>query len=123
MGTKKGHPRSRFLAVLSLCVCLTGVAGSSTAGATAQVTPTTAVPPFAAKLQPLLQSRMRQYRIPGAIVYVDIPGQGTWLKTMGTGDLSTKAPLDPKGCCSQRRCSTSGSAAWSRSIARATAMG
>jgi D-alanyl-D-alanine carboxypeptidase len=97
MGTKKGHPRSRFVAVLSLCVCLTGVARSSTAGATAQVTPTTAVPPFAAKLQPLLQSRMRQYRIPGAIVYVDIPGQGTWLKSMGTGDLSTKAPLDPKG--------------------------
>jgi D-alanyl-D-alanine carboxypeptidase len=65
--------------------------------ALAQETPTTAAPPFAAKLQPLLQSRMRQYRIPGAIVYVDIPGQGTWLKTMGTGDLSTKAPLDANG--------------------------
>ena len=89
------HPSSRFVVALLLLVCLVAAACASS-GSTPQATPkpTASNPSFAAKLQPLLQSKMQQYRIPGAIVYVDIPGQGTWLHTMGVGDLSTKAPID-----------------------------
>jgi D-alanyl-D-alanine carboxypeptidase len=55
------------------------------------------IPAFATKLQPLLQAKMQQLHIPGAMVDVDIPGQGSWTTAMGTGDLATHAPLDLHG--------------------------
>ena len=74
------HPSSRFVVALLPLVCLVAAACTSSSGKTPQATPipTASTPTFAAKLQPLLQSKMQQYRIPGAIAYVDIPGQGTW---------------------------------------------
>jgi D-alanyl-D-alanine carboxypeptidase len=51
------------------------------------------VPAFAATLQPLLEAKRAELRVPGAIVLVDVPGQRTWLHTMGTGDLATHTPI------------------------------
>jgi D-alanyl-D-alanine carboxypeptidase len=44
-------------------------------------------------LQPLLQARMQQLRIPGALIYVNDPGQGTWTTGLGMGNLATRAPM------------------------------
>jgi D-alanyl-D-alanine carboxypeptidase len=51
------------------------------------------VPAFAAKLQPLLQAKMQQLRIPGAIIFVDDPGQGSWTTAMGIGNLASSEPM------------------------------
>ena len=95
MKAKPVHPFCRYLFGLPLVICLAVAACAPSSAGTPRATPTARAPAFAAKLQPLLQSKMKQYRIPGAIVDVDFPGQGTWLKTLGTGDLSTNMPLDP----------------------------
>jgi D-alanyl-D-alanine carboxypeptidase len=50
-------------------------------------------PGFAAGLRPALVAKMEQMQVPGAIVLVDIPGQGQWLAALGVGDLATKAPM------------------------------
>jgi CubicO group peptidase (beta-lactamase class C family) len=50
-------------------------------------------PPFTAKLQPLLEARMQQLRLPGAIVYVNDPGQGSWTTGLGIGNLATREPM------------------------------
>jgi D-alanyl-D-alanine carboxypeptidase len=50
-------------------------------------------PAFAADLRPALVAKMQQMQVPGAIVLVDIPGQGQWLAALGVGDLATKAPM------------------------------
>ncbi|NMH97657.1 serine hydrolase domain-containing protein [Pseudonocardia acidicola] len=58
------------------------------------VPPTTPpVPSYAATLRPPVVATMRELRVPGAIVYVDYPGLGTWLTALGTGDLGTRAPM------------------------------
>jgi len=44
-------------------------------------------------LQPLLQAQMQQLRIPGAIVYVNDPGQGSWSTALGMGNLATREPM------------------------------
>jgi D-alanyl-D-alanine carboxypeptidase len=91
MKAKTIHPFHHFIIVVPFIVA----ACASSAGSKPQATPTASTPAFAAKLQPVLQSKMQQYHIPGAVVYVDIPDQGTWLHVMGTGNLSTRAPFDP----------------------------
>jgi D-alanyl-D-alanine carboxypeptidase len=37
---------------------------------------------------------MRKLNVPGAIVYVQDPARGTWTTTIGTGSLSTHAPIN-----------------------------
>lgn len=63
---------------------------SGAAGTSAQAT---AVPAFAASLRPKLEEIVRTLRVPGAIVLVDVPGQGTWLTGMGVGNLDTNTPI------------------------------
>jgi D-alanyl-D-alanine carboxypeptidase len=46
-----------------------------------------------AKLKPLLQAKMQQLRIPGAILYVDDPGHCSWTTTMGLGNLASREPI------------------------------
>jgi D-alanyl-D-alanine carboxypeptidase len=94
MRAKTDHLISRFVFALSLLVCLVVAACSSAGVAPTQATPTVGVPAFAAKLQPLLEAKMQQLRIPGAIIYVDDLGQGSWTTTLGTSDLATKAPMN-----------------------------
>jgi D-alanyl-D-alanine carboxypeptidase len=38
---------------------------------------------------------MSNLRIPGALVYVDVPGEGTWIQTFGTGNLEGNTPITP----------------------------
>ncbi|WP_214369734.1 serine hydrolase domain-containing protein [Pseudonocardia sp. H11422] len=51
------------------------------------------VPAFATTLRPALETRLRELRAPGAVVLVDVPGQGTWLTGLGVGDLDTGARM------------------------------
>jgi D-alanyl-D-alanine carboxypeptidase len=36
---------------------------------------------------------MKELRVPGAVIYVQVPDKGTWKAALGTGDLATKAPI------------------------------
>jgi len=51
-------------------------------------------PPFAAKLRPLLEAKMKELRVPGAIIHIHYPAQGSWTTTMGTRNLATGAPMN-----------------------------
>jgi D-alanyl-D-alanine carboxypeptidase len=46
-----------------------------------------------AQLESTLAQTMAQRNIPGAVVGIWIPGQGTWVATQGVSDLKTKAPM------------------------------
>lgn len=46
-----------------------------------------------AQLRPVVTAAMSQMRVPGAIVYVSVPGQDPWEVALGTGDLATDAPM------------------------------
>ena len=84
MSAKHVQLLSRLVFPLALlgCLLLSACSGSSPV----QSAPTRE----AAKLQPLLLARMQQLRIPGAIVYVDDPGQGSWTTALGMGNLATR---------------------------------
>jgi hypothetical protein len=85
---------SRLLAMSLLVVCLVVRAWPVSLPVEAAVRPSTGNRPgFVAKLKPLLQAKMKQSQIPGAMIFVDLPGQGSWTTTMGTSDLTTKAPM------------------------------
>ena len=81
-----------FPLALLACLLLSACAGSSPVEA-APTRGASKSPAFVAKLQPLLQARMQQLRIPGAIVYVDDPGQGSWTTGLGIGNLATREPM------------------------------
>jgi D-alanyl-D-alanine carboxypeptidase len=85
---------NRFVFVLSMFVCLVVAACAKAGVSPARPTPTVRVPAFAARLQPLLEARMQQLHIPGALIYVDDPGQGSWTTALGTSDLTTHAPMN-----------------------------
>jgi D-alanyl-D-alanine carboxypeptidase len=87
---------ARLLALLLLVVCLVVSTWAVSLPAEAASTLSTREPPFAGKLRPLLEAKMQQLRIPGAIIFVDDPGQGSWTTTMGTSNLATKAPMQVK---------------------------
>jgi D-alanyl-D-alanine carboxypeptidase len=94
MRAKQVHLIRHFVFALSLFVCLIVSACSQAVAPPPQATPPVEVPAFAAKLKPLLEAKMQQLHTPGAIVYVDDPGQGTWTTTLGTSDLATRAPMN-----------------------------
>jgi D-alanyl-D-alanine carboxypeptidase len=62
----------------------TSQATSSGEATTAQ---DTNLPAYVRTLQPQIEEQMTNLRIPGALVYVDIPGEGTWSQDFGTGSL------------------------------------
>lgn len=76
MRAKHIYHNRRFVFVLSLFVCLVVAACSSASVSPTQVTRTAGVPKFAAKLQPQLEAKMKEMQTPGAIIFVDDPGQG-----------------------------------------------
>ncbi|WP_181780232.1 serine hydrolase domain-containing protein [Pseudonocardia pini] len=61
-------------AVLALAAC-------STAPAPAAAPP---APDYAAALEPQITALMAQLQIPGASLYVDVPGRGTWQTALGS---------------------------------------
>ena len=93
MRAKPVHLFRRVVFVLALLVCLVLSACSSAGVAPTQTTPTVGVAAFVGKLKPLLLAKMQQLRVPGAIIFVDDPGQGSWTTTLGTSDLASKAPM------------------------------
>src|SRR5213078_5402682 len=76
--------------------CLTVLAGCSISLVESASSPRTQPPPaFAKRLRPLLEAKMKELQIPGATVFVDLPGQGSWTTTLGTSNLKTGIPMNP----------------------------
>lgn len=90
VANQRTHTSSVLMSMLSL-ILLTSTACMSSALATKPALQQS--PPFAAKLQPLLTAKLKMLRTPGAIIYIDYPGQGTWTTTIGIGNLATGAPM------------------------------
>ena len=55
----------------------------------------TDLPAYASTLQPQIEEQMTNLRVPGALVYVDVPGEGTWIQAFGTGNLEGDTPITP----------------------------
>src|SRR5437588_12814949 len=95
MSPKHIHLLGRLVFPLALLGCLLPSACSASSAAQSAPTRSAAKPlAFVAKLQPLLEAKMQQLHIPGAIVYVNDPGQGSWTTALGTSDLATHAPMN-----------------------------
>ena len=93
-------------AALMVCFAVTACSGSESTTSeettTTQATSdeaTTAedanLPAYASTLQPQIEEQMTNLRIPGALVYVDVPGEGTWSQAFGTGNLEGNTPITP----------------------------
>ncbi|MFD3819997.1 serine hydrolase domain-containing protein [Streptomyces rubiginosohelvolus] len=52
--------------------------------------------PFTRKLTADLLAHMQRLRVPGAIVSVSTPAQGTWTTALGTADLATGTPISAR---------------------------
>ncbi len=89
---------------IALMVCLVASACSGSTSSTSEDTTTsgtttaedTTLPAFARDLQPQIEELMSELRVPGALIYVDVPGEGTWSTALGTDDLATNAPMKPE---------------------------
>ena len=49
---------------------------------------------FAADLRPKITALMETLSVPGAIVYVDVPGKGTWLTAFGSATTEGAPPMN-----------------------------
>ena len=89
-------------------VCFAATACSGSESTTSEETTTTQatsdeattaedanLPAYASTLQPQIEEQMTNLRIPGALVYVDVPGEGTWSQAFGTGNLEGNTPITP----------------------------
>ena len=84
---------SRFVVVgaaLAACLVASACSGSEDTNAKADAS----APAYARKLRPMIEEQMRTRDIPGALIYVDVPDEGTWSTALGKADLSTDAPMD-----------------------------
>jgi D-alanyl-D-alanine carboxypeptidase len=92
----------------ALMVCFAATACSGSESTTSEETTTTQatsdevttaedanLPAYASTLQPQIEEQMTNLRIPGAHVYVDVPGEGTWSQAFGTGNLEGNTPITP----------------------------
>lgn len=78
------HQRHRVIAfAVSFLVCFAAIAGVASAAA-----PTLSAS-AKADLQTTLEAQMTKYDVPGAIVGMWFPEQGTWVMGSGVGDVST----------------------------------
>lgn len=91
METQHTHVRNLLLA-LWLTLMLVSFAVNTNVQAATSTQP----PAFVEKLMHLLSAKQKQMRVPGAIIYVDVPGKGTWTTGMGTDNLKTNTPIDVK---------------------------
>jgi D-alanyl-D-alanine carboxypeptidase len=55
--------------------------------------PQEAPPPYAAALEPQITALMQQLQIPGALVFVDAPGKGTWRAALGSSAVPGGRPM------------------------------
>jgi D-alanyl-D-alanine carboxypeptidase len=63
------------------------------AAASPPAVPLPSEPGFTATLRPLLEAKMKALRVPGAVVFVQVPGKGTWQATLGTANLDIDTPM------------------------------
>lgn len=93
MRAKPVHRLHRVVFAFALLVSL--LLSAAAVGSPVQAAPvrSTCQPAFAAKLKPLLLAKMQQLRIPGAIIYVNDPGQGCWTTALGIGNLASRQPM------------------------------
>jgi D-alanyl-D-alanine carboxypeptidase len=92
-------PNAVFVgAALMVCFAATACSGSESTTSeettTSQATTSEAttaedtnLPAYASTLQPKIEEQMSNLRIPGALVYVDVPGEGSWIQSFGTANL------------------------------------
>src|SRR3954454_18031635 len=104
-----GHGLSNVVVFVgaTLLVCLTASACSGSTSSTSEETTnaqaTTAettsddlnLPAYARDLRPQIEEQMTNLRIPGALVYVDVPGEGSWSQAFGTGTLGASTQITP----------------------------
>jgi D-alanyl-D-alanine carboxypeptidase len=67
----------------------------ATSSGEATTTQDTNLPAYARTLQPQIEEQMTNLRVPGALVYVDVPGEGTWSQAFGTGNMEGDTPITP----------------------------
>jgi CubicO group peptidase (beta-lactamase class C family) len=91
----------------TLLVCLTASACSGSTSSTSEETTNTqattaettsedtTLPAYARDLQPQIEEQMTNMQVPGALVYVDVPGEGSWSQAFGTGTLGASTPITP----------------------------
>ncbi len=94
-----GAPKTMRRGVIVVAVCLAlmgGLLASIAAPARARGGGAGREPAYAATLRPVLEAKLHELQAPGAIVLVDVPGQGRWLAGLGTDDLATGAPMNVK---------------------------
>src|SRR5260370_20415113 len=96
MSAKQVHLFRRLVFMFALLVCLLGSTTTVISSVLAAPTHSTGQPACVTKLKPLLLAQMQQLRIPGAIIYVNDPGQCFWKTTMGVGNMATGQPLQFK---------------------------
>jgi D-alanyl-D-alanine carboxypeptidase len=83
----------RFYALL----IMVGLMFSACATTPAIATPAKTAPPttFDQKLQATLEAKMKEMRVPGAVIFVQSARTGSWTTSLGTSDLATNAPMNP----------------------------
>jgi D-alanyl-D-alanine carboxypeptidase len=93
MSATSVHRFRRVVFVLALLVCL--LLSVSVVSSPVQAAPmhATGQPACVAKLKPRLLAKMQQLRLPGAILFVDDPGQCSWTTALGLGNLATREPM------------------------------
>src|SRR5918998_514296 len=80
----------------TLMVFFAASACSGSVDTTAETTSeATNLPAYASTLQPQIEEQMTNLRIPGALVYIDVPGEGTWIQAFGAGNLEASTPITP----------------------------
>jgi D-alanyl-D-alanine carboxypeptidase len=94
MKAHQSHFMIRYMCPLVLLGILAASLWVASFPAQAVSSASTSRPPSSiARLRPQLLAKMQQLRVPGAIVYVDDPGQGAWATALGMGNLATRAPM------------------------------
>jgi CubicO group peptidase (beta-lactamase class C family) len=94
MKAQQSHSLIRLVSPLVLLGILAASLLVTNSTASAVSTASASRPPSSiARLRPLLLAKMQQLRIPGVIVYVDDPRQGSWSTGLGMGNLATREPM------------------------------
>jgi D-alanyl-D-alanine carboxypeptidase len=96
MRVVRRFPGGVTAAVVTVILSVVGCSGGPLVTSAGPLTPPAGAssswagtPAFATSLQPKLAAKMRELRVPGAIMLVDVPGQGSWQTSMGVGNIDT----------------------------------
>lgn len=84
---------SHLCALLAIVGLMLSACATTPALATPAKTPSPTK--FNQQLQTQLEAKMKEMRVPGAIIFVQSARTGSWTVNLGTSNLATKAPMDP----------------------------